>query len=151
MVEVLVIGTAILFLILGIIVVMKEGSQSKHDLLMSLYVHVVSFVSLVVMLFGLGGLIFHFLLHNVFPGAAERFDNYSYRIEQCEMTPAKIGTGEVMASDQESIEQCKQDQEALIIKERQADYEYNMLSSMVMLLVSLPVYAIHFFYLRKKL
>lgn len=122
-----------------------QGTSDKIHLIKAIYIYVVSLGSLFVLLMGLGTIVYRSLQHNVFPKA----DNYSYGYDVC-TSPKYTGTGEIMPSESE-IKACEVRTEKEMTMRREVEFQSSMLSGMVMIIISLPVYVLHFFYLRKKL
>ena len=122
-----------------------QGTADKVHLIRAIYVYVVSMVSLLFLLIGLGTVIYRSLQYYVFPMA----DNYRYSYDVCS-SPKYVGTGEVLPNDEE-VKTCEDRMEKNDQMNKVAQFQSAMLSGSVMIIIALPVYLLHFFYLRKKL
>lgn len=133
------------FLVCCIILLFMQETSDKTHLIKAIYIYVVSLGSLFVLLLGLGTIVYRSLQYNVFPKA----DDYNYGYEMC-VSPKYVGTGEVMPNEGE-IQACESRVDKDNLARKETDFQSSMLSGMVMIIIALPVYILHFFYLRKKL
>ncbi len=122
-----------------------QGAADKVHLIRAIYVYVVSMVSLLFLLIGLGTVVHRSLQYYVFPMA----DNYRYSYDVCS-SPKYVGSGEILPTDEE-IQTCEERMEKNDKVNREAQFQSSMLSGSVMIIIALPVYLLHFFYLRRKL
>lgn len=142
-----------LFVVVSLIASMgtKEPIEKVH-VLKSVYIYTVSFITLISTVIGLGMFLYNALLFNSFPKIAE--DRMKYELDSCQykngMNPSPvydtkgnpIDNSANLVSPEEN-KKCREEKIALA-------YQESMLASLVLLLVSLPVYALHYFVLRNK-
>ncbi len=142
-----------LFVIVSLIATMgtKEPIEKVH-VLKSVYIYTVSFLTLISTVIGLGMFLYNVLLFNSFPRIAE--ERMKYELENCQykngmnIYPAYDEKGKILDNSAnlatpEDKKKCREEKIALA-------YQESMLASLVLLLVSLPVYAVHYFVLRNK-
>lgn len=145
--------SAIFIIILFLAMAFEKTLEDRLRAIRSIYVYSVSFISLCVFLFGLGMLVYTGLSYSVFPKALDQ--NYAYRMNNCDYImdiDAKNGTmtGTTMESNEARREKCIEEQKVQIADEKEARFQSDMLSGIIMVLIALPVYIVHFFFLRRK-
>ncbi|MFN7160481.1 MAG: hypothetical protein ACK4NC_02620 [Candidatus Gracilibacteria bacterium] len=158
------IGMALLIVLIIIIFIsaaMVHIKEDKMHVLKGLYIYVVSLLSLGVFLIGLATGAYNILGRYFFPKALD--SSYMYMLNDCEYNPYAYGNGPskdmttasgATLSPQEKTsvtENCKNSRKVQIEEQKAIDFEKSNLLALVLTIVFLPIYILHFFVLRKKL
>lgn len=141
--------TALFVLILFLAMVFEKTVEDRLRAIRSIYVYTVSLISLCVVLIGTGMIAYTALSHTVFPRALDQ--DYTYRLMNCETFPVKspeVATGYVMTETDKAT--CLEREQKAIAIDREARFQSQMLSGIIMVLLALPMYVLHFFVLRRR-
>ena len=141
--------SAVFIIILFLAMVFEKKLEDRLRAIRSIYIYALSFISLCVTLIGIGMIAYTSLSFTVFPKALNQ--DYTYRLMNCETYPMKLegaATGTTMTASEK--ETCLAREEKAIAEEKDGRFQSQMLSGIIMLLVALPIYLIHFFVLRKR-
>lgn len=141
--------TAVFVIILFLTMVFEKTVEDRLRAIRSIYIYTVSLVSLCVFLFGAGNLVYTGLASTLFPKAQN--ENFIYRMQNCETYPAKIdpaSTGTTLTTEDKQA--CLERETKSIAEEKEARFQSQMLTSIIMIFIGFPVYFIHFVVLRKR-
>lgn len=141
--------SAIFVIIMFLAMVFEKSLEDRLHAIRSIYIYTVSFISLCVFLFGLGMLVYTGMSFTFFPKALEQ--NYSYRLMNCEYpVKAESASGATLTTTAEEKARCEEREKEAIENDKEIYFQSSMLSGIILILVALPIYVIHFFFLRKK-
>lgn len=124
------------------------SAQNKVFLIKKIYFYLVSFVALMMVVFSLGDLINTTLRIYVFTHA----DNFSYYpMMVCETpAPPAVKDPNVKPLSKEDCEKQNADNQKRADEERQAQRERDLVRDISMIVVGLPLFALHWMGARKK-
>ena len=162
-------GTAFFLLLFAILIMVAKTTapENKVHTLKGLYIYVVSIISLGMFVVGISTGLYQLLATQWFPKALDA--DFQYHYDMCEQIkrdpnylptvtlektqPVMTSSGSTMSSEEraQSYADCKSQTAEQIVKEKDIQYNKSMLFAFVMMIVSFPIYFIHFVILRRRL
>jgi len=140
---------AFVYVLISLIAMIGAKKQAeKQTVLKAVYIYTVSFISLLVFLFGTGKFLYDVIAYNAFPKVVE--NRHQWELDRCDYKdydnrrPVYVDGEEVkaeMANDEER-DACREEVMAI-------NFQESMLLSLIFILLGLPTYALHFFVFRR--
>jgi hypothetical protein len=135
-----------------------EQTSSRGMIIKNIYLHLVSFVALMMIVISTATIINDVLKTYVFIGADRYFDTYAPGCDGSAVVPGGVITpsGKPTVPPESapiSVDQCAQQKEMnrkMQEQNRKANFEQSMVWSISMLVVAIPLFSYHWYLIRKK-